>query len=207
MPNERPEDPQSIPLRCCQDTPAPPAVLEGWKCFLRLPKGGVENIWDVLAPALLQPANPNTKTMVEAFCREHAIEEAVLIAALNGCGFLIERASALDLGIEAFREDIGALSDGDSGREEVVLARYDAIKARLRKGIIQQSLADHGKVLVGLDWRLDTVSASDRGAQLNTTVVFLTLRYLEGSETQRITLQLTPDALRDLKLFMQRFGE
>jgi len=72
--------------------------------------------------------------------------------------------------------------------------------------IIQESLADHGKVLVGIDWREDNVTASDRGAKLNTTVVLLTLRYRENNRVERITLQLTPEAMKELKLFCDRFA-
>jgi len=52
---------------------------------------------------------------------------------------------------------------------------------------------------------VDNVTASDRGAKLNTTVVLLTLRYRDGNREERITFQLTPDAVRELKLFCDRF--
>ena len=53
----------------------------------------------------------------------------------------------------------------------------------------------------------DTVSASDRGADLQTSVIFLTLRYRDGDEPGRITFQLTPQALSQLRGFMGRFQE
>ena len=59
---------------------------------------------------------------------------------------------------------------------------------------------------MGIDWRVDNVTASDRGAKLDTTVVLLTLRYRENNRVERISLQLTPEAIRELKSFSDRFS-
>jgi hypothetical protein len=59
---------------------------------------------------------------------------------------------------------------------------------------------------VGLDWRLDSVTASDRGVQLDSSVVLLTVRYRDCDSLKRLTLQLTSDSLRQLKTFVDRFG-
>jgi len=129
-----------------------------------------------------------------------------VVSAMRGCDFLLRQACALDVDTEAFRQDLSALSEGDEQGVEVIVSQYDGAKAELRKVIVQESLADHGKVLVGIDWRVDNVTASDRGAELNTTVVLLTLRYRENNRVERITLQLTPEAIRELKLFSDRFS-
>ncbi len=71
---------------------------------------------------------------------------------------------------------------------------------------MQGTLADHGKVLTGLSWRVDNVTSSDRGADLASPVVFLTLRYQEGKDSDSVTLQLTPESLQELKAFMERFA-
>jgi hypothetical protein len=113
----------------------------------------------------------------------------------------------LDLSLEAFHHDLDALSGGDHEGAKIISAKYDEMKAGLRALIIQNSLADHGNLLVGLDWRLDEITASDRGTQLNTVVVFLTLRYRAGNQIERITFQLSPEAMKELKRFTDRFGE
>ena len=197
--------PPEIKLNCCQGRPAPVPVVEGWRQFLRFPEQARKGFWGVLFPALLEPANPSNKQRIESFSREYGLEEEAVVSAMRGCDFLLRQASALDMDAAPFRQDLAALSEGDEQGAEVMLSQYDGAKADLRKVIIQESLADHGKVLVGLDWRVDNVTGSDRGTKLNTTVVFLTLRYRDGKRTERITFQLTPDAVKELKLFCDRF--
>lgn len=198
--------PPEIKLNCCQGRPAPVPVVEGWRQFLRFPEQARKGFWGVLFPALLEPANPSNKQRVESFSREYGLEEEAVVSAMRGCDFLLRQASALDMDAAPFRQDLAALSEGDEQGAEVILSQYDGAKADLRKVIIQESLADHGKVLVGMDWRMDNVSASNRGAKLNTTVVLLTLKYRENNRIERTTLQLTPDAIKELKLFTDRFS-
>ena len=198
--------PPEIRLKCCQDRPAPHAVVEGWKQFLGFPEKAINNFWSILWPALMQPANPNNRQRIESFCGDYGLKENNVVAALRGCDFLMRQAAALDMDAAQFRQDLAALSEGDEQGGEVILSQYEGAKADLRKAIIQESLADHGKVLVGIDWRVDNVTASDRGANLNTTTVLLTLRYRDANRTERITLQLTPEGMKELKLFCDRFA-
>jgi len=176
--------PPEIKLNCCQERPAPVPVVEGWRQFLRFPEQARKGFWGVLFPALLEPANPSNKQRVESFSREYGLEEEAVVSAMRGCDFLLRQASALDMDAAPFRQDLAALSEGDEQGVEVIVSRYDGAKADLRKVIIQESLADHGKVLVGMDWRMDNVSASNRGAKLNTTVVLLTLKYRENNRIE-----------------------
>jgi hypothetical protein len=180
--------------------------VEGWKQFLGFPEKAMNNFWGILRPALMQPANPSNKQRIESFSREHGLSDKEVVSAMRSCDFLLRQASALDMDVTPFRQDLAALSEGDEQGAEVILSQYEGAKADLRKVIIKESLADHGKVLVGIDWRVDNVTASDRGAQLDTTVVLLTLRYRENNRVERITLQLTPEAMKELKLFCDRFA-
>jgi len=193
-------------LHCFGDRPAPPQVLDGWKQLLGFPRAARDGFWNLLGIALMEPANPKFHERLEAFCREHALAEKHAVGAIKACDILLRQASALDLDRERFGEDLAALSDGQQDGPELLLSRYDAVKLELRKRILEGSLADHGKVFVGLDWRLDTVASSDRGAGINADVILLTLRYREGERLERITLQLTPEGLKELKLFTERLG-
>jgi len=197
--------PSKIMLKCCQDRPAPHAAVEGWKQFLGFPEKAMNNFWSILRPVLMQPTNPNNRQRIESFSGDYGLKEKDVVAALRSCDFLMRQAAALDMDATPFRQDLAALSEEDKQGSEVILSQYDGAKAELRKQIIQESLADHGNVLVGIDWRVDNVTASDRGTQLNTAVVLLTLRYRDANRTERITLQLTPEAIRELKVFCDRF--
>jgi len=197
--------PPKIILKCCRDRPAPHAVVEGWKQFLGFPEKAMNSFWGILRPALIQPTNPSNRQKIESFCNDYGLKETDVVAALRSCDFLLRQAAALDMDATPFRQDLSALSEGIEQGTEVILSQYDGAKADLRKAIIQESLADHGKVLAGIDWRVDNVTASDRGTKLNTKVVLLTLRYRDANRTERITLQLTPEAMKELKLFCDRF--
>ena len=53
-------------------------------------------------------------------------------------------------------------------------------------------------------WRVDTIEASERGVKLRLPVAMLTLHYREGSEVGRITLQVLPDMMGELKGICER---
>ena len=130
--------PPEIKLNCCQGRPAPVPVVEGWRQFLQLPEHTRKGFWDVLLPALLEPANPANKQRIEAFSREHALEEVAVVSAMRGCDFLLRQACALDMDTASFRQDLVALSEGDEQGSEFILSQYDGAKADLRKFIIQE---------------------------------------------------------------------
>lgn len=205
MENENTTQTSEMRLHCCQGKSAPSYVVEGWKRFIRFPEQVRNGFLSLLAPAMIEPADPQNRQRIEIFSNGHGLAEEDVVAAMRSCDFLLRQASILDLAADAFQQDLTELSGGDPRAAGPVLANYDAAKADLRQQIIRETLADHGKVLVGLDWRLDNVTASDRGARLNSDVVFLTLRYREGNKVERITLQLTPEAVRELKHFCERF--
>jgi len=203
-------DPQRspIPLHCFHGAPAPPQVVDGWQRYLHLPKPARRAIWSLLGPAVLDLNESDHQELLSSFCKEHGISREPVVQAVHSCGFVLSRAAALDLALGQVHEDLSALCSDtavDNDALDILLARYDGMKTQLRGLIVQESLADHGKVLVGLDWRVDNFSASQRGANLDTTVVLLTMRYRDGNQFDRITFQLTQDALRELKLFCSRF--
>jgi len=205
MENTNSTQTSEMKLNCCQGNPAPSYVVEGWKRFIRFPEAARNNFLSLLAPAMIEPADPQNRERIMTFSNGHGLGEDDVVAAMRSCDFLLRQASILDLNADAFEQDLADLSGGDPQVAGPVLANYNAAKADLRQQIIRETLTDHGKVLVGLDWRVDKVTASDRGVQLNADVVFLTMRYREGNKVERITLQLTPEAVKELRLFCDRF--
>ena len=193
------------PLQCCNGKPAPPVVVEGWQQFLKFPKQAWGGFSVLLSPALIDPTSPVTDQLAETFCNENGLAKENLVAAVRSCDFLLKHASALNLEPSQFEKDLTALSGDQKDAAQVVASRYEKLKPQLRQSTFIESLADHGKVLVGLNWRVDQISASDRGTKLDTSVIFLTLRYRDGKELERFTVQLTRETLNDLKRFCDRF--
>ncbi len=186
--------------------PAPPPVTDGWRRVLGLSPETRSGFWSVLVSALVEPTDPGSQKRLESFCQTHGITEEDAVAAVQACGVLLRQASALDLDRDHFGRDLVSLSGGENVDFGVLLSKYDELKVEFRQRIVGESLISHGKVLVGIDWRVDNVVSSDRGARLNATVILLTLRYREGDRVERITLQLTPEALKELKQFTERIA-
>jgi len=187
--------------------PAPPPVVDGWRQLLDLPAAARDGIWKVLAPALLEPSHPGVQENLDAFCREHELPREQVVAAVHACDVLLRAASARDLDGERFEMDLLSLSGDRPEFARALVAEYEGVKGELRNRILKRTLAEHGNVLLGLDWRVDKVLRSNHGEELNASVVLLTIRYREGSREDRITLQLTPGAMRDIQGFAARFGE
>jgi hypothetical protein len=102
-----------------------------------------------------------------------------------------------------FAEDLGAL--GDDGRLcEALLPGYDTALKILRREIVLASIADHGKVVERIAWRVDRVDGSNRGDRIDVPLVVLTISYHQGARRDRITLHLAPDALKDLREMCDR---
>ena len=110
--------------------------------------------------------------------------------------------------------ELQALSSGEDANDVnlgTVLGSYDALKKPLRAEILEATLFDHGKVLVGIDWRIDRVTASDRGQNLDLPLALLTLHHREGHKERtrdgKTTLYLHADALRELTTACQRIQD
>ena len=195
-----------IRLRCFQGNAAPPAVTGGWRQLARFPAEARGDFRILLQSALAEPDNTANEPALRQFCAKYRVDEVEAVEALGSCSLLFRQAGVLNLDRTAFRQDLLALSGGDPGLGDFILERFEEVKAALRRQIVLDSLMDHGKVITGLDWRVDEVSASDRGVDLNAKVVFLTLRYRDGDRRERITFQLVPEAVQELKNFCSRFS-
>lgn len=195
-------------LHCCQGQPPPDGVEQGWKALLAMPTAAQQAFVELLTRALVDLDDTRLEEALAAFCNAHGVQRDPALAALHASRFLLQRAAALDLDAQRFVEDLQALSPSDdAGGVRVMGARYLPLKSHIREGLLEQSLADHGKVLVGLDWRVDRVSSSDRAVDLDTPVVFLTLQLQDAGERERVTVQLTNRSVQLLRQFCQRFSD
>jgi hypothetical protein len=188
-------------LQCCAGRPAPPEVAQGWQAYLKFTDEAQQGFWSVLHPALTDPTNPGNRDRVQLFCNDHGVPLADVVAAVRACEFLFRGAATLNLDDQTFESDLVALSGGGRQAARPLMTRYAAAKSAVRNGIISGTIADHGKLAVSVSWRTDVIGASQRGMRLGVPVIFLTLNYVEGEKKERISLQLTPDALRQLKQF------
>jgi hypothetical protein len=187
----------SSPIQALGGQPAPPDVVRDLALVLELPSPARARLWEVLGGCLVEPLPPTMEDRLDAFCRVHGASPDVLARAIKACRFLVWQAGSRALPRAVFAADLAALS---SSKEisDLLLAGYDRASAQVRRELLRGALLDHGNVLEGVDWRVDQVASSSRGASLRDPVGVLTLRYRAGDKDERLTVQLGPEALREL---------
>jgi hypothetical protein len=133
------------------------------------------------------------------FCAAYHVDEDALAPAIKACRFVIREAARRDVPAGALGEDLDRLCPGELLVKELVLAGYEPARDRMRHEMVKAAIADHGKLLVGINWRVDAIQASERGMKLRMPVAMLTLHYREGAEMGRVTLQVLPDMVGELR--------
>ena len=190
---------------CFPDGTPPEQVVVGWRMLLQLPPAALRNLWHLLTLALEQPENPDSRQLIEGYAQRYDANAGNVLGAVRACDFLLRQGASLNLDEAAFRADLVALSGGSPAGVDLILPRYVDVRQRLRERLLEDTLADHGNVLVGFDWRVDAVHLSNHGQMDDTTVVLLNLRYRSGNEQKNLAVQLPPRALASLKAFWSQF--
>lgn len=188
-----------IRLHCLGGQAPAAAIVDDLRQFDALPIGARQRLWTVLGPSLREPLPADIGATVDAFVKAHQIEGDALVRTLKAARALIRQAILLDLSPQQLGEDLTKLSGGGTDLGEVILAGYARAKAWLRSELVVQTVADHGKVVEDLRWRVDMMIASQRGGKLRQPVATVTLRYRDGRGQEQLTLQLLPDTLRELR--------
>jgi hypothetical protein len=178
---------------------APPDLAHDLCRLLRMPAEAVSKFWQALGPCLAEQLSPETEKLLDLFCAAYRLSDEDLARAIKACRFLIQAAARLDVPAERFADDLDRLCPDAPLVKELLLAGYEAATSHIRQEIVRSALMDHGKLLVGAQWRVDVIDASDRGARMRQPVLMLTLQYREGAEMGRITLQVLPDMIAEIK--------
>jgi hypothetical protein len=193
-----PPPPARVTLRCLAGGQPPLELGRDLNGIAALPLAAKQRFWEALGPSLSEPLSSSIEGQLDAFCRGLGAPKAELARALKACRFLVREASKVDLPRAALAEDLAALG-ANSEAQAILLGGYEKAKAFVRAEILRAALVSHGKLLVSADWRVDSVLGTAGGARLDAQVVLLTLSYQEGERRERITLQVAPEALRELK--------
>lgn len=191
-------------LACLGGAPAPADVAADLRAVASLPAEAIPKLWSVLEPALEEPLPPPAAELLDAFAVAYGVDEDLLGRAIRACKFLVREAARFGVGVEAMQADLELLCPDDPLVREVFLAGFGGAWQRLRQAHIARSLREHGRLLTKTKWRIDTVRAYDAAEVVGTPVVLLTLEYLEGDTTQRLTLQALPDTVSELKAICER---
>ncbi len=199
MPEPAANAARPLALHALGGGPAPAGMAADLQKILLLPASARQHFWEALGPSLSEPLHPEIEAQLDQFCRVHTIDDALLAPAIKACRFLIRRAAAIDLSRALFAEDLAQLAGSAPELAAILLAGYEEGKSFVRREILRSALLDHGKLLEGVSWRVERLTTSDRGDKLDARLVSLTLRYREGEHNERITMQVLPESIAELR--------
>jgi hypothetical protein len=192
----KPERPK---LRCLGGREVPAGVLADLAKLRALPPAAKRELWDVLGPTLPEPIPAAASSAIETFRVKHAIDGAELAIGVKACRYLVREASRYNLAAPEFSEDLAALDGGSGELAELLLGAYEVAKATVRDALVRRALVRHGQVLVDVEWRVDTMAASNEVRGMRVPIAVLTLRHVEGGQPHSTTLQVPASMLRKLR--------
>ncbi|HEY4121240.1 MAG TPA: hypothetical protein VGM56_25420 [Byssovorax sp.] len=191
--------PSPPPLRCLGGGATPADLADDLRCVRRLPPEAARSLWQVLGPSLADKLPPEVERLLDVFCAAYRLGDDDLARVLKACRFVLREAARVDLPAAAFGEDLDRICPDEPLVKELLLAGYASAKEQIRRDVLRGALADHGNLLVGVKWRLDDLQATEHATNLRARVALLTLSYRDGAETRRLTLQVLPDMMGELK--------
>ena len=173
--------------------------------LLGLPRGAQANLWHLVRVGLEEPETAEHRQLLENYALRFEANPAHLVGAVRACQFVLREAAARKVEHDAFVADLEVMSGGQRAAIELLSPHYLRVRNALRIQLLEDTLADHGNVLVGFDWRIDRVTVSNHGEMDEVPVVFMNLAYRSGDERKKLSLQLSPSAIASLKAFWNRF--
>ncbi len=198
--------PDQKTLKCLDGQPAPNELVRRWRRYLELPGRVHAKIWEVLTPILLEIPQEQKAQHVTGLASTWGVEASDLSLAAEGCHALLLGATARGMDAADFDADLKTLG----GEADVPVARaaliegYDRASNIIRQQLVAKSVAEHGKVLTGLNWRIDRILSSGHGVELNTPILMMTLHYEDAGEKRHITFQMSDRVLKMVRDFCDK---
>lgn len=193
-------------LKCLQGQPPAQELLRRWRRYTELPAQIHGRMWDALTPILLGLPQDEVPHHVAQFAAANNVEPTDLSLALEGCHALLLESTARNLEVNDFDADLRALdgAEGNPVARAALVEGYERAKRLVRQRIVAQSVAEHGKVLTGINWRIDRILSSSHGVDLNTPILLMTLHYEDAGEKGRTVFQVSDENLKMLRDFCDR---
>ncbi|MEM1030309.1 MAG: hypothetical protein AAGN82_08165 [Myxococcota bacterium] len=138
---------------------------------------------------------------LESFALRYGMERDALRQTLRAHRFMIREASRREVAPPDYGEDLRRLGRNENEADRLqswLLPVFTPAMKRLEEERVVGAIADHGHVLVGVRWRVDSMLASDRGSAETKRVGLLTLDLREGGRRRQVTMQVLPDMLASL---------
>src|SRR5690606_19722226 len=143
---------------------------------------------DELLSQILEPlSDDQIDARIGRLCRRLELAPDKVGPGLKAARFLLRAAAAMNVDRAALATDLDQLGAPEL---EDLLDVYARALPALRAEVIQASIVAHGRVLMGIEWRIDTLGSSNRGRKLNVPVALMTFHLQNGTQTEHVTMQL-----------------
>ena len=185
-------------LHSLDGAPAPVELAPSLLKLMDLAEPVRQSFDQLVIPVLGQAPDTEVDEAITQLCRNNELEVEVAGTAIKATRFFLRQAAALNVTPGQLGEDLAALN-GPAEMIGTLTKIYELAVNDLRMEIAQSTIVAHGNVLTGVEWRVDTLAASNRGRGINIPVAMITLHFRDGDETKRITLQALPDAVSTLR--------
>jgi hypothetical protein len=193
-------------LACLEGAPAPLQLAADLLRLGELSDDARARLGEVLGQVLPDPVDAGAEDQLRAFAERFDVDPMQLGQALRAARFLVRAAARIDLAATAFVDDlrllaraVGAERDAEDLLVATLSPQFEPAKALVLREAASKSIAGHGKVLVGVDWRVDRVIGSSQARALSTAVAWVTLRFEEHGEKEAVSFQATPAMLEALR--------
>jgi len=194
-----PDGPQTPPLHCLGGRTASIQVKDDLARLSLLPLEVLGHVWSVLGPLLGRELTKDRINRVAGpFCERHKIDIEDFMFGVVAARLVLRGAATEDLNVEQFVGDLEIL-EVEIPVARLLTAGFDRASAMVRGELMMATLMDHGRVLKNTDWRIDQMRGSNRGKNLDAPVASLTFNFQDGDKAERITLQVLPPVLKQLR--------
>ena len=195
-----PEEENTPKLSVLEGREAPAQLVTDLKSLAGLSDSALKAIALVLERCLDPHVGEKAEQAIEGFAREHRVVGHQVAEAIRGLRFIFFAAAGLASEKHVLASDLDELCGERSELvREAVLGLYERVREGLRRGFIQRTILDHGRLMTDVGWRVDCILGSQHGRAMNANVALLTFNYQDGSERKRMTFHAEPAMLAKLR--------
>lgn len=185
-------------LHCLGGRAAPAELAPALRQIDELPEAAREAFGELIASTLEAMPDDQLDNRIVRLCRKLGVDPEATAPPIKSSRFLLRNAASVDVDAPLLREDLSALCGADSIAAALLLPVYEKARPELRREVMQGALRAHGNVLLGMEWRIDTIGATNLG-RVNAPIALITMHYQDRQQTGSFTVQMTPDMIAQLR--------
>lgn len=177
---------------------APAGLADDLTKVRGLPEGARSALWDLLGPNVGAQVTARDAAATARFCDRHQLTIDAVAPIARGCRLLLREAALRDAPVEDMFRDILELT-GDNETARRLSTCYAKALVAIRAEMTVDTLASFGPVLSQTLCRVDYVTVTQHDKSAVVPVTMLSFRYKEEGADRQLTLQVSPQALAQLK--------